>query len=184
MADSSIVLWLPSVVLAALVGIMGKLELTLAAIGAGGLWFSLNKVLEPKESKLWWWAVAAFALLTLLCIADSFRRVIKTNQLKKVLAELSELKLKGAVLINEGNNDIKNDEQAEKWWEGVTTSWLPKVKSSMAKIHPADATNWETLGSFLPKTFPNAYNPMVNHRLTILSEWLEKLQKYIDERTR
>ncbi len=101
----------------------------------------------------------------------------------ELLSGLADLRQKGAVLLIEGTR-VNSDDQAVEWWKSVTEAWLIDVKNTMSKIHRADASNWETLGLFSEQPFPSAYNPKVNNQLNILSQWIEKLQKYIDARTR
>ena len=102
---------------------------------------------------------------------------------ERVLAELSTLRTGGAGLLNKGLYGVKDNAHANKWWQEVE-EWRRAARSRLSRLHSADADNWETLGTIEPRVFANAYSSDVNHKLTMLATWLEKLQQYIDTRTR
>lgn len=68
------------------------------------------------------------------------------------------------------------------WWEKVT-QWRLKVEAVMQAIHSADPANWRTLGDVPMKKFVRD-SPDLNHKLSMLSRRLWKLEVYINERTK
>ena len=158
---------------------MGKLEWGYLFIGIGVgsmLAFSSRLIGIPLS--------VIIAILGIILVIQGYRQAKGMSQkVKEQLINLSHLRIEGAAVLNRGLVEAKSDTtQADNWRQEVE-KWIKEVKSIMSKIHPADADNWDILGTFQPKYFGSSYDAKINHELTMLSVRLEKLGQYINDRT-
>ena len=102
----------------------------------------------------------------------------------EALQALSELYLRGVQLRNEAWNEPPDDDEA--WWAAEVQIWIARVRQNMDRIHLADYLSWHTLGTVNMKSFPGVgiNRPGLQHKLSMLTQLYEKLERYINERTR
>ena len=109
---------------------------------------------------------------------------VLTKVRDEALEALSELYLRGVELRNEAWHDPPDDDEA--WWTGEPAYWMARVRRNMDSIHLADYRTWHTLGTVNMKSFPGIgiNRPGLQHKLSMLTQLYEKLERYIDSRTR
>ena len=115
---------------------------------------------------------------------DELKEALATKtQHQLALVELAQLRTEGVRLRNEGWYHTPK-EKDDEWWQDVER-WLQTVGNIMACIHPADSDNWRTLGNVLMRGWGIGINrPEMDRRLSMLTQWFERLEVYINERTR
>ncbi len=164
------------------VGIMIGWEIGIASGALAALVCLFTQASQPNASPLYLIGCIIFSIIFFLLGGDSLRRILGVQKFRERLTELTTLRQRGVELLNKGFNNIRNDTEKDKWWQEIEI-WRNNVCSIMRKIHSADPDNWEILGTFHARFF-NLYSNDMNHKVTQLSAWLEKLREYIDDRAK
>ena len=169
-----------------IIGFMLNWEIGIASGSLGAIAGFLIKASEPGSSPLWGVAGFIFVFIFFLSAGDSARRMLSNRAFRQLvecnLSELSTLRGDGVNLLNEGM--LKKDAtEIEKWWQEVK-DWRQKVRSKMTEIHKSHPDNWEILGEVKPKKWIGVDDIKLNHYLSQLSMWQDRLWSYIDNRTR
>ena len=85
---------------------------------------------------------------------------------------------------NEGWHGVRHTPgEIEAWWPKVQ-DWVERTKAAMAMVHPADGENWATLDIVKLRPLQGVVVPDMQQKLSMLTQWLEKLATYIDERSK
>ena len=110
--------------------------------------------------------------------------VFSDDAKQEALSQLSMERRVGVGLRNTGM-DITPLDKEEDWWQRVQ-QWCETVCSRMDEIHPADRNNWYTLGDVHMRSFNGIgiNRPGMQRKLSMLTQWCERLEDYINERTR
>ena len=155
-------------------------------------WFT-NKVLSLTT----FWRGFVYTLVAYLAIAIFYALFIRPYKVfskqehtisllngkvnvESIIGTLVRLREEGTVLRNKGNN-ILHESQINTWWDDHL-DWRRTTMVNIELLDNNKAIQWNTLDTFTPKRdFPKAFNPDVRHKLRMFEEWLDRLDRLIDD---
>ena len=158
--------------------------LSSAAVTAVGLALNANGVGGLNWS---WTALIAFVVFGGFVIwgwGNSEWKSYRESQTEGVLSHLAVLRTAGIAFQNYGMHEIEKESEITPWWDNTVTPWQNAVETVMRKRHKADPYNWRDIGTFTPRSFEGVRFSELNQRLTMLVIRLEKLERYINDRTK
>lgn len=111
-------------------------------------------------------------------------RLHRMRERERYLTVLSALRQQGLRLQIEGWHEVRHEKAAlEHWWNRVQ-AWNANVQENMRHINRADPDNWTGIGTYETRSFDEVSDDLARRFLTMLAIRLEKLERYIDDRTK
>jgi hypothetical protein len=103
----------------------------------------------------------------------------KVNR-ENIILSLSAQRAMGVALRNRG--EILLSESSIQGWWNEHLNWHNNTKQLIAILDESKSLQWNTLDKFQPKRgFPNAINQDHRHKLQMFDEWLDRLDKLIND---
>ncbi len=188
-ASNEFLLLIPPLIILFVVGFMIGWEIGLASGTLAALVYCFGEASKPNASPLFLVGGIVFIIVFGLTSYDSIRRILANRTLlekrNRLLGDLSNKRFMGTSLLNEGiemargrNNDI------DSWWHKVE-DWRKEAHTILHQINPTEANNWNTLGDYESRSYGfGGYETHIDDKLSQLSAWLNKLERYIDAKSK
>lgn len=127
-------------------------------------------------------ALAVFIALVVWGWGQAEYQLRSKSRINRALSDLATKRSDGATLLNEGIIASDSDKLVS-WWVKVD-KWQDDVRAGLRQIHPAAPDNWKALGMMKVRQFQGVTDPTQVRLLMMLSDRMDKLETFINDRTK